>query len=69
MEDRTMLRNFFKEEQGQSTVEYLLIIAVIVVVITTFGEKAQKGMAQLTDTVFGELNKSVKGIFSKAGMK
>jgi Flp pilus assembly pilin Flp len=68
-EDKTMLRNFLKEEQGQSTVEYLLIIAVIVVVITTFGSRAQKGMEELTNTVFGELNKSVRGIFSKAQMR
>jgi Flp pilus assembly pilin Flp len=64
-----MLRSFLKEEQGQSTVEYLLIIAVIVVVITTFGEKAQRGMGELTDAVFGNLKKSVNGIFNKAGMK
>lgn len=64
-----MLRQFLKEEQGQSTVEYLLIIAVIVVVITTFGSKAQQGMSALTEEVFTQLRSSVKGIFSKAQMR
>ena len=64
-----MLRNFIREEQGQSTVEYLLIIAVIVVVITTFGSQAQKGMRTLTDTVFGQLNQSVRNIFNKAELR
>jgi len=47
-----MLRQFLKEEEGQTTVEYIMIIAVVVLVISLFGSKISKLTAEVTDQVF-----------------
>lgn len=60
-----MVKQFLKDEQGQTTVEYLLIIAVVVVVISVLGKKMQTSIAQLTDTIFGEVNKSVRTLIQR----
>ena len=54
-----MLKQFLNEEEGQTTVEYLLIIAVVVVVITAMGAKIKPLMEQLTEKVFAGVNKKV----------
>ncbi len=63
-----MLKQFFKDEQGQTTVEYLLIIAVIVVVISMLGTKMQEGVKGLTEKIFANLNNKVDELMTtKAG--
>ncbi len=59
-----MLKQFFKDEQGQTTVEYLLIIAVIVVVISVLGKNMQKGVQDLTGQIFKNLTSKVDELMS-----
>jgi len=51
----TMLQNFVREEEGQSTVEYMLLISVIVIAIVAaayvFLEPFQKGVEALAKDV------------------
>lgn len=47
-----MLKQFLKEEQGQTTVEYLLIIAVVVVVISVLGKQIQGKIGTVVNSVF-----------------
>lgn len=47
-----MLREFWKEEDGQTAVEYMLIIAVLVGVIFLMRNK----LKSLFENVFGKLN-------------
>lgn len=51
----TMLNNFVREEEGQSTVEYMLLISVIVIAIVAaayvFLEPFQKGVEALAQDV------------------
>ncbi|MSP17945.1 MAG: class III signal peptide-containing protein [Bdellovibrionales bacterium] len=54
-----MLKQFLREEEGQSTVEYLLIIAVVVVVVTAMGNKIKPAIETLTTTIFSKINKQV----------
>jgi len=54
-----MLKQFLKDEQGQTTVEYLLIIAVVVVVISALGGVMQERVKQLTGRIFGEIDGAV----------
>ncbi len=61
-----MIKQFLKEEQGQSTVEYLLIIMVVVVAISAMGPKLKDLVAKLTDQVFGNVGKSVDGLMKGA---
>ena len=63
-----MIRHFLREEEGQTTVEYLLIIAVIVVVISVLGKNLQDRLPETISAVFkgvngkiGELMKASSG--------
>lgn len=62
-----MLKQFLKEEKGQTTVEYLLIIAVIVVVISVLGKGLKDKLPQTIDTVFNGVNAKIKQLM-QAGM-
>lgn len=61
-----MLKQFLKDEQGQTTVEYLLIIAVVVVVISVLGKQMQEKIRGLTDNIFNQVNQTVTGIMRGA---
>ena len=54
------LQRFFKEEEGQSTVEYMLLISVVVIAIVAaayvFLEPFQGGVSELGEDVKGGLN-------------
>ncbi|MCB0416930.1 MAG: multidrug transporter [Bdellovibrionaceae bacterium] len=54
-----MLTQFLREEDGQTTVEYLLIIAVIVVVISVLGKGLQTRLEQLIGKVFDNIDSKV----------
>ena len=57
-----MLKQFLRDEEGQTTVEYLLSIAVIVVVISVLGKQMQQKVGTLVETIFSEVNRSVTGL-------
>jgi Flp pilus assembly pilin Flp len=59
-----MLKQFLREEEGQSTVEYLLIIAVVVTVVTAMGAKIKPAIEKLTENVFGRINKQVGNLMA-----
>jgi hypothetical protein len=46
-------------KRGQSSVEYILIIAAVVGVIFMFGGKFKDGVKGVTDKLFGNIEKSV----------
>ncbi len=55
-----MFKQFMKDENGQTTVEYLLILAVIVVVISVLGGKLKEKLPEVVDNVFGGINAKIK---------
>lgn len=61
-----MLKQFLKDEQGQTTVEYLLIIAVVVVVISVLGKNLQDRVGKLTQNIFNQIDGAVSGIMKGA---
>lgn len=62
-----MFTQFLREEEGQTTVEYLLIIAVIVVVISVLGKGLKDKLPATIDAVFNGVNAKIKQLMS-AGM-
>lgn len=46
-------------EKGQSSVEYLLIVAVLVVAIFAFGDRLKTGLGDVTSKVFGDVGKAL----------
>lgn len=63
----TMFKRFLKEEEGQTTVEYLLIIAVVVVVISVLGSQLSKKLPGTIDEVFKGVNNKIKSLMTQSG--
>lgn len=61
-----MFKQFLKEEEGQTTVEYLLIIAVIVVVISVLGKGLRDKLPATIETVFKGVNDKISQLMSQA---
>jgi Flp pilus assembly pilin Flp len=51
------LRAFIREESGQSTTEYILILAVVVMIAMKFKEKVGALILGRVENISGELNK------------
>lgn len=62
-----MFKQFLKEKEGQTTVEYLLIIAVVVVVISVLGNQLSKKLPGTIDEVFKGINIKIKKLMEQAG--
>jgi Flp pilus assembly pilin Flp len=61
-----MIKQFLKDEKGQTTVEYLLIIAVVVVVISVLGAQLQKQLPGVVQKVFQGVNKKIDLLMNAA---
>ena len=61
-----MLQQFLRDEEGQTTVEYLLIIAVIVVVIATLGKTLQGKVGEVTNRVFSGVTAQIDKLMGAA---
>lgn len=51
-----MLKAYLKDESGQTSTEYILLVAVVAMIIFKFKGKMDKGLGTVTDTVFGKAN-------------
>ena len=47
---------YFKDESGQTSTEYILLVAVVAMIIFKFKGKMDAGLSTVTDTVFGRAN-------------
>jgi len=47
---------YFKDESGQTSTEYILLVAVVAMIIFKFKSKMDKGLGSVTDTVFNQAN-------------
>ena len=60
-----MFMQFLKDENGQTTTEYLLILAVIVVIISVLGKGMQDKLKNTIEVVFkgidGRINELMQG--------
>ncbi len=60
-----MLSQFLREEEGQSTVEYMLIIAVVVVTIHLLGRGMKENITKTVDQVFQNVNLTITNFFAQ----
>ncbi len=47
---------YFKDESGQTSTEYILLVAVVAMIIFKFKSKMDSGLSNITDTVFSKSN-------------
>ncbi|MBS1983993.1 MAG: class III signal peptide-containing protein [Bdellovibrionales bacterium] len=60
MANKNMLKKLKK--RGQTSVEYILIIAVIVGVILAFGKQFRTRIEGVTNELFGGVSKGIEGL-------
>ena len=66
MEERNM-NKLFKNRKGQNTVEYLLMLAVVVGVVLIAGVALKKYMPTLFSSIQGMINGAASTLGSSAG--
>lgn len=59
-----MFKQFLKDENGQTTVEYLLILSVIVVVISVLGREMKNRLPDTVAQVFKGVNAKIQQLMS-----
>lgn len=59
-----MFKQFLRDENGQTTVEYLLIIAVIVVAISVLGRELKNRLPATVGKVFDGVNAKIQQLMN-----
>lgn len=49
-----LFKRFLQEEDGQTSVEYILLVAVAAMLVMKFGNTAKAKLGALTEKVFGK---------------
>jgi Flp pilus assembly pilin Flp len=55
---KSVLKRLYKDEQGQSTVEYILILAVVVMVALKFKTTFQGQLEKIMEKVGGQIEQA-----------
>ncbi len=58
---KAMLKKFLRDESGQSTTEYILILFVVVMVAMKFKGRFEKTMDNASNMLDGKLNEAFNG--------
>lgn len=56
-----LIKGFVSDEKGQSTTEYILILAVVVMIALKFREKFQQTMNTATDKLDADMKRAFSG--------
>ena len=60
MKSSRLLKAFLRDESGQSTTEYVLLLLFVVVAVKFVGGTLKSRLAGLIDTVFNKTNDAVQ---------
>ena len=52
---------FLKDEDGQTSTEYILLVAVVALIVFKFKKTAQTKLTELTEGVFDTANQKIMG--------
>lgn len=53
---------YLKDESGQTSTEYILLVAVVAMIVFKFKDQASKRLGTITDSVFNKADTMVQGI-------
>ena len=59
---KSLLLKFLKDEEGQTSTEYILLVAVVAMIIFKFRSVASERLGSLTEKVFNKADGFVDGI-------
>ena len=54
--------NYLKDEDGQTSTEYILLVAVVAAIIFKFKDKLETKLLALVDGVFGKSDQLLNGL-------
>jgi pilus assembly protein Flp/PilA len=57
-----MLIAYLKDESGQTSTEYIMLVAVVAMIVFKFKKQADTQLGAITDSVFGKAKTMVDGI-------
>jgi pilus assembly protein Flp/PilA len=52
---------FLKDESGQTSTEYILLVALVAMIVMKFGGKLKTELLKMVDNVFSTANKELSG--------
>ena len=52
MKLKTLILSFLKDEDGQTSTEYILLVAVVAMIVFKFKDTAMRRLSGITDSVF-----------------
>lgn len=52
---------FLKDEDGQTSTEYILLVAIVALVVIKFGDKLKEKLLGMVDGVFNKAETSLEG--------
>lgn len=55
---KNTFKRLIKDESGQGSAEYILLIALVVAIVMMFGPRIKKVIEAKTDSIEGEMGKS-----------
>lgn len=58
-------KEFLKSEDGQTSTEYILLVAVVALIVFKFKGTAEKKLTELTDKIFDRADKEIMGGFDE----
>ena len=52
---------FLKDEEGQTSTEYILLVAIVALIVIKFGDKLKENLNTMVDKVFTRADASLDG--------
>jgi pilus assembly protein Flp/PilA len=52
---------FLKDEEGQTSTEYILLVAIVALIVIKFGDKLKEKLNAMVDKVFTRADESLDG--------
>ena len=61
---RDLITRYLQDEEGQTSTEYILLVAVVAMIVIKFREKLKSNLDDVTDNVFNKTNQFINEDFN-----
>ena len=61
---RDLISRYLRDEEGQTSTEYILLVAVVAMIVIKFREKLNQNLNNITDNVFQKTNNFIDSDFN-----
>lgn len=57
---KNLILSYLKDEEGQTSTEYILLVAVVAMIVIKFKDKLSSNLNNITDNVFQKTNSFIE---------